>query len=54
MLGKGIFNCVVMMDKLQKEGYDGGITPEAREIVRILPFTTRLNFTNPGVGDRYK
>ena len=38
----------------QKEAAKSGITPEARGIVRILPFTTRLNFTNPGVGDRYK
>ena len=26
MLGKGIFNCVVMLERLQKEGYEGGIT----------------------------
>lgn len=26
MLSQGIFNCVVMLERLQKEGYDGGIT----------------------------
>ncbi len=26
MLSQGIFNCVVLLEKLQKKGYDGGIT----------------------------
>ena len=26
MLSQGIFNCVVMLERLQEKGYDGGIT----------------------------